>query len=228
MEFIDNYSFIFQRESYSELTKGWIMIQYDNRPLSEIDSLFCKKNKEYCQKLGYTYRFISEKSDYPPYWTKVKLAYDILKNENYSGVMWIDTDALVVKDKPIEDFFNGEHEMVFSPDAPIWALQSPFNAGIWMVKKEGLSILEKWWSKYNPENWVFDGSKWHSNGIWAGDTYEQGAFSSYVLPDVKSRVLSLDWSILQDVKPTENSYTLHFSDNQKSLRQTFIDTHFKL
>jgi len=218
MDFLENYTEIFKRESFSE---GWIMIQYDNRPLSDIDKEFSRRNSEYCKKFGYEYRFISKETNLPPYWTKVKLAHDILKNENYSGVMWIDTDAVVVKHKPIEEFFQGNHDMVFSPDAPVWAMQSPFNAGIWMVKKSGMYILDKWLSKYNPEQWHFDG-KWHSNGIWAGDTYEQGAFSSFVLPNVKN-VLSLDWSILQDVKPTENSFTLHFSDNQKSLRQGFLE-----
>jgi hypothetical protein len=214
-----HYSSIFDMEHYS---KGWKMIQYDNRPLSTIDEMFTIMNQEYCKKNGIEYELVSKPFDLPPYWTKVQLAIDTLK-ECYEGVMWIDTDAVVVKNKPIQAFFDGHHDMVCSPDSNVWAMVSPFNAGIWMVKKSGLDILHKWMSTYNKDNWTFDGTKWHSNGIWAGDTYEQGSFSKHILPVYQDRIKIVSWNVFQDIRKTEDAFTLHFSDNQKIFREPFLE-----
>ena len=215
-----HYSLIFEQKEY--YSKGWKMIQYDNRPLSEIDKKFTLMNQEYCKINGIEYELVSRLFDLPPYWTKVQLAIDTLE-DGYEGVMWIDTDAVVVKNKPIQTFFQGTHDMVCSSDSTRWALVSPFNAGIWMVKKSGLDILQQWMSTYNKDNWTFDGSKWHSNGIWAGDTYEQGSFSNRILPIYKERIHTVPWTVFQDIRKTEDAFTLHFSDNQKIFREPFLE-----
>ena len=212
-----------RREGFVDST--WLMIQYDTRPLSDIDKEFVRRNKAYCQKHGYHYKIVNQDDGtLPPYWTKVKLVQDNLNN--YKGVMWLDTDAVVVSDESIESMFPYDKHMMFSPDAPLWALQSPFNAGVWMMRntEQGHDIVKKWLDCYKPDQWQKNGSSWSSLGIWAGDTYEQGAFSSFVLPHVSELVHKVDWSIFQDIKKTNKAFSLHFSDNQKSMRQVFLDS----
>ena len=212
-----------KREGFQDST--WLFLQYDTRPLTEIDKAFMVRNKAYCHRHGYEYRMVSSDDGLlPPYWTKVSLAQRYLSG--YKGVMWMDTDAVMVSDTSIESLFPAEKHMMFSPDAPLWALQSPFNAGIWMVRntEQGHSIMNQWMKCYKASQWHKDKDTWHSNGIWAGDTYEQGAFSSFVLPLVTSWVHIVDWSIFQDVRKSSKAFSLHFSDNQKGLRQDFLDT----
>lgn len=211
------------REGYHDLSPSWLVLQYDNRPLSDIDKEFVKRNQAYCDLHGYKYLLVNQDDGIlPPYWTKVKLVQDHVPH--YRGVMWLDTDAVMVSSTSIESLFPSDKHMMFSPDAPLWALQSPFNAGVWMVRntEQGNAILKKWMDCYRPEQWNKNGSVWTSMGIWAGDTYEQGAFSSFVLPHVATWVHSVDWSVLQDVKKTEVAFSLHFSDHQKSLRSAFL------
>ena len=216
-----------KREGFKDIKEQaestWLFLQYDTRPLTEIDKAFVVRNQAYCQRHGYEYRMVSEDDGLlPPYWTKVSLAQRYLTG--YKGVMWMDTDAVMVSDTSIESLFPAEKHMMFSPDAPLWALQSAFNAGIWMIRntEQGHSIMNQWMKCYNPSQW-YKADTWHSNGIWAGDTYEQGAFSSFVLPKVISWVHIVDWSVFQDVKKTMEAFSLHFSDNQKGLRQAFLD-----
>ena len=159
----------------------------------------------------------------PPYWAKVKHVLEQLPN--YKGVFWLDTDAVVVKPDSIDSFFPETKHMMFSPDATIWANQSPFNAGVWMIRntKQGNEIMSKWMSLYDSSMWRKE-DKWNSLGIWAGDTYEQGAFSSHMLPLYRDIVHKLDWSVFQDIKKTDRSFALHFAAEQKQYRQDFLDT----
>jgi len=211
-----------RREGYKE-DSTWLVLQYDTRPLTEIDKAFVDRNRAYCQRHGYDYQMVTEDDGtMPPYWTKVSLAQRRLKM--YKGVMWLDTDAVIVSETAIESLVPKDKHMLFAPDAPLWALRSPFNAGVWMVRntEQGHSIMNQWMERYDPNQWYKEGASWRSNGIWAGDTYEQGAFSSFVLPNVKNWVHSADWTLLQGVKKTDQAFSLHFSDNQKSLRQSFL------
>lgn len=212
-------SFDTEREGYNE---NWILLQYDSRPLSDMDKEGCRRNEAYCNKHGYTYRLIqSDDKELPPYWKKVKLVQDILQNESCKGVFWVDTDAAVMNHSiTLDELCPTDRDMVFSPDSPIWALVSPFNAGVWLIRNtpEGKSIMKQWMDKYDPTQWTKNGDSWTSLGIWAGSTYEQGAFSE-LLPRIQHMVHIVDWRVLQDVSVTPKTFTLHFSNHQKSLRE---------
>jgi hypothetical protein len=49
-------------------SKTWLIIQYDDRPLTELYNRLIDRNKYYCSKQGYIYKFItSEYENLPPY-----------------------------------------------------------------------------------------------------------------------------------------------------------------
>jgi hypothetical protein len=63
--------------------------------------------------------FINKNYDnYPPYWVKVKIIYDIINNtkyNDYDGFIWVDSDA-VFTNKNILSLVDNYHTFYISPD----------------------------------------------------------------------------------------------------------------
>ena len=125
-------------------------------------------------------------------------------------VMWMDTDALVTDCHTNEPVSLATSDpaacMWISPDAP--PARSPFNAGCFLVRGSpaGRTLMRTWCSLYDPGVWhqvpqpiqpqesasVRFGiekqprnqqTRWtFTSGRWAGQAFEQGAFSQYILP----------------------------------------------
>ena len=205
----------------------WAIIQYDNRKLSTIDKEFCERNKNYANGHNYDYIFVKDGYDaYPPYWAKVAVMRDHLSK--YDGVFWIDTDAVITDfaNRRIEELTDTSKAFIMSPDPPMWDAQ--FNAGVWGVRNNdvGRAIMSDWMAIYDTiaDQWKQDGTKWTSTGPWAGDSYEQGAFSKHILPKYNSNIAQLDWNVFQDIRPeTPGAFALHFAGHQKDLRQGFLN-----
>ena len=87
--------------------------------------------------------------------------------------------------------------------------------------------VDEWMDKYNPSQWTKNGDSWTSLGIWAGSTYEQGAFTE-LLPRIQHMVHIVDWRVLQDVSVTPKTFTLHFSNHQKSLRESVFTAFYTI
>jgi hypothetical protein len=61
-----------------ESRSRWAIVQYDDRPIEEPILELLRKNKEYCERHGYSYVFLNDKyHDVPPYWAKVKGVHEI-------------------------------------------------------------------------------------------------------------------------------------------------------
>lgn len=219
----------------------YAIVQYDDRDLSKEHTTFVKINKAYAAKHGYDHFLITTGyEDVPPYWAKVKCVKDILNEKvgeqyKYKGVLWIDTDACVVRiDTPFEDAFQTDKDFVFSPDGP-W-FESSMNAGVWFVKNtpKGREIVDTWYSHYKPSDWEKEGEKkWRSKGTWAGTTYEQGAFTDLVMPKYSDSMESKPWQFLQGFYKTDQSFTVHFAGPtlkkiQDLFLQDFLKTHSSL
>ena len=158
-------------------------------------------------------------------------------------VMWMDTDALVTNchiDGPVSLATSDPAAcMWISPDAP--PARSPFNAGCFLVRGSaaGRTLMRTWCSLYDPgvwhrvpqplqmqtstsvrvgiekqardqqNHWMF------TSGQWAGDAFEQGAFSQHILPHAKRYgVQSLPYYVFNEVhceSPHAKSITVHMS-----------------
>lgn len=158
------------------------LIQYETRDDPYLNALMAL-NKSYCVKRGYNYLRVGSLKDMPHCWIKVNLSLMVLRGaEDGDIVCWLNSDAVIVDTQsPIEDLFReAEVSKYFlaSRDPKPW--KSPFNAGVFIVKANGVSrrVMEDWMDIYQPSSWqqLLDGS-WKCKG----ENYEQGAFSKYIL-----------------------------------------------
>jgi len=102
----------------------WIVIQYDNRDLTNTNfQKLMNKNKLYCNNNNIDYIYISKNYDmYPPYWVKVKIIYDMMHNDaynKYKGFIWMDTDAVFSdENKKLSSYINNHDSFYISCDPP--------------------------------------------------------------------------------------------------------------
>jgi hypothetical protein len=163
---------------------GFAIVQYDDRDVEMFKPLILK-NKEYCKTHNINYIFFrSGWEKYPPWWRKVFLVRELLKN--YEAVMWVDSDAAIVSCDHFKNLFGSKNKhFVLSPNPPMLELHSlsmfsaPFCAGIWAVRNtpEGITLMDRWVSGYDEKNWKKNGQEWkHTIGVYGGGAYEQGYF----------------------------------------------------
>jgi hypothetical protein len=216
----------------------WVILQYDNRQLSYEFKQLVKVNQNYAHSQGYDYIFDSSMYHMPPYWIKVKLTNDLLKKTlpnghlKYKGVMFIDTDAVIVKpDQTLDEITSKSKDFMAASDINYDLFpnaQSPFNAGVFIVKNtpKAQAIFEDWLTVYEAVKkfWVFNGNTWHTNGNWAGAYYEQGSFVDQILPKHRAIIDLVDKQILQAqyipqieaIRP--ETFVIHFSHTRKNLQ----------
>ncbi len=221
----------------------WVILQYDNRNLSYEFKQLVRVNRQYAERHGYDYIFDSKSYPIPPYWIKVKLTQDLLKEmlpdgrPKYKGVMFIDTDAVIVKPEvTLDTLSTGDKDFFAAADINYDLYpqdQSVFNAGIFIVKNtpKAHALFRDWMAVYDKvkDYWIFNGTTWHTNGNWAGPVYEQGAFVNEILPRHKDTIKLVDKYILQaqyvpQVEPIRpETFTIHFSHVRKNLQlPTFL------
>lgn len=179
-------------------------------------------NAAYCRKQGYDFQFFSEDlQGHPPYWTKVRLAQDLMSTGKYDFIMWVDSDAVIhnpnFRLETIFPAFQEDAFLVLASDPPRW--NAPFNAGVWIFQYGPLAqqFCQDWLLKYPPAKWQkIDGKKWKCEAcLWAGSSYEQGAGAELLSQDpYRKHVICLPWQALQAKEPNPLSFTLHFASPQ--------------
>jgi len=195
-------------------------------------------NENYCQVNEYTFLYLTETPEedkYPPYWIKVKLAYELLQSQKYDYICWIDSDVVMHDiDIRIESIFSAlapDQFFVKSTDNDRWF--NKFNAGVWFVKTcpQALEFFQDWlhsyprksWKRLSNQKWICITCKTYANG----PEYEQGAGTKLLeSKKYKSGVITLDWRILQgyDLRKIKNvAFTLHFSGDFKNYIYQYLD-----
>jgi len=207
----------------------WLIVQYDNRKVDKKLQKLVERNKQYAQKHDYEYIFETKTYDLPPWWIKVKLVQEKLLTNKYKGILWLDTDATVYNiDKSLYEIILPGKSFYFSPDCPRNGI-APFNAGVWLVINDtnGKNIMDTWIHMYNPADWHISFGKWVTSGIWAGSSYEQGAFKDKIIPVYNSYIHQYDWTFLQSYYISNSKsdiFTVHFAWDLKNL---FLDDFLK-
>ena len=212
-------------------SRTWLIIQYDDRPIDKNDTELIRRNKAYAKKHGYHYNFINTGyTNLPPYWRKVAIAKDLLETDLYKGIMWLDTDAVIFNMDISLDSVGDTAKHFFK--ATNSAGNKIFNAGVWTVKntKQGKAIMKKWLELYDPSKWKHVGKNWSTEGEWAGDDYEQGAFAYRIVPLHGANINTVKEPFFQGVYPGEGHkgndskdvFVYHFYNWLKSRRAAFI------
>ena len=192
-----------------------LIVQYDNRNMTDQPHLISlmKRNDLYAKKHDYSYCFVTETHfDVPAYWLKVLIVKHYLL-QGFDIVIWIDTDAVIHNfDMRVEDLFTGDEFFIYSSDNPLW--HSPFNAGVFLVKRsmQSIQLMEDWIGLYNANLWRKENNQWVTSEAWAEDAFEQGSFVNQILPKYSKTgfLKKVDWKILQSPYPLADSFTLHF------------------
>jgi len=227
-------------EGFESTSQRWAVLQYDNRILDNNFEELVKRNRAYAKKHDYEYVYKKTGYDYiTPYWTKVKIVKELMretipgtKTHRYKGILWLDTDAVIIdQKKSLDDFFTGGNSFIACPDPPSFLqyFTGPFNAGVWAVKndKNGREIVNEWMEKYDSKKWFLEKGKWKTRGTWAGVDYEQGAFSKHILPKYKRWIKILPWYVFQARSDERSTYTftIHFAAGLKEYIPDFIRSH---
>ena len=204
------------------------VFSFDNRISSNSSLQYLKQhNEKYCQTHGYTFLFFDTyPADLPLYWMKVKIAYDLLRNNQYDVLMWIDSDVAIYDHEIcVEQMFKLNPKVFFikSPDNDQWA--SDFNSGVWVVKRceQAQRFFQEWLDSFTRTKWVKQEQKWECiDCAWAGMEYEQG-IGDMMCRKYHLNILTLDWKILQGYNTAgDKPFTLHFSGNLKIQMNQFI------
>jgi hypothetical protein len=198
----------------------WLIVQYDDRPLSETDEKLLERNREYAKKHGYDHIFISEGyNDIPAYWRKVKIVQEMLNRHN-KGVMWLDTDAVIHDmNRTIDSFYKSEKGFIKAID--IFG-NNKFNAGVWIIKNtpKMKELMEDWMKLYKKEDWKNEGNgKWSTHGAWAGNVYEQGSFAKHITGKHEKNINTVSntnfHGNLSNANGGKNPFILHFLNFRK-------------
>lgn len=219
----------------------FLLVQYDDREITQFEKLI-EKNKEYCKKRNIEYRLLQKGYEtYPPWWRKVFLVAELLPF--YEGILWLDTDAVVVGEKHFSEYFEDKH-FVFSPNPPpaYWNpsfdfLTAPLCAGIWAVKNtpEGNLIMSTWKKAYDPSKWRTEKGVWKGDGLYAGINYEQGSFecSIFRVQDMKNLTKMYPFYVFNYLAKRDNeligkecfkeTFSIHYWSGQRSQ----ISSHWK-
>lgn len=206
----------------------YLVLQYDNRKLSNLAVELIKLNIKYCNQHNYKHIFISDTYDLPPYWIKVYLIKEFLNGGQFDGILWLDTDACIHDTTiKLEDFIT-DKTFYFSPDKPVWEKPSSFNAGVFFILNNsiGVNIINDWMKCYNPTLWhKNEHNKWVTSGKWAGDAYEQGSFYTQILPKYSEHCHIFEWNYFQsnfnDIigSTSTNIFSLHFCSDANNINK---------
>jgi hypothetical protein len=226
----NNYSF-----SLAIKTIMIIVVQYDDRPISQIPVLhkLMQINADFCHRNNMVYHYYnSYYKDMPCYWIKIFLLRDIMLHQAQDGdyVVWLDSDAFIHKDfTPYLPNIDKNQVMTISPD--INPILSPFCAGVFIANRQSLPLFNLWTTFYNQNRWYKKKGKWTTKARWAGKNYEQGSFVHYILPHYKDHIRTVPSLILQCPKLhylRNTTCIFHFSwgNKEKRIEDTLSKLHY--
>ena len=206
------------------------MLQIEDR----VDPFFewcIQLNTLYCKKHKFDHIILRKGPiDKPAYWWKVSVFLDLMRQDNYDIICWMDSDSFVYnQDVDLRDFFNTTNQiMVVAPDPVGWG--SNFMAAVYMVKNndKGKEIFTDWLNCFNPEKWEkLEDNSWQytGDGEWAGDDYEQGAFARLMMPKFKKYLKVVPWYVFHETNcksPNVNCWSIHLPRHIKQTRPSCI------
>jgi len=197
-----------------------LIYQYESRKKNDVPNLFALMdlNRRKCINSHIDYKFYDTyHSNIPDYWVKVFLLRDLLMTNQYEYIIWLDSDA-VLHNYNTNYFYQilpkCNYLMSFSP----CLYNKIFNAGVFIVSRNALQLVNDWCALYDPSRWQYKMNRWYSDGEWAGETYEQGAFIKHIIPRYRNNLLRLPLLIMQGWYPSyiaSDTIFLHFMLDRK-------------
>lgn len=213
---------------------------YKNNILPEYAEYAIKINKRYCDKYGYDYNLIShDAQELPPYWLRVKDAYNLLHETSYDVIVYLDLDAVFHDfSKPLTGILANDYCFYIGKDpGDLFAtneINNLVNSGCFIVKNNAWSkkFMRQWLyacvgdddeltgvCKYD---WEYKNKKWKCEDcVWAGLKYEQGMLANLYISNVQNAqkyVCILDESVLSNQDHLRKSTVLHLMGSSDKKR----------
>jgi hypothetical protein len=233
------------------------IVQYDDRPTETMEPglvRLMQLNEAYCRHHGYTYlfydRYVPSENNptgaalaVSPYWAKVFIVRDILREGDFDHIVWLDTDAVINHLwLGIPAFFRWatlakpHAVLAVSEDPPEW--YAPHNAGVWVARRtpNAVAFFNGWLRHYDRAAWTRNArGAWKCLDpvtkkacAWAGLKYEQGAMS---LLDERF-IARLPWTVLANFDYNSmgdsRAFAMHFMGEFRSGMYDYLavrDTH---
>lgn len=204
-------------------------------------------NDKYTQRFGYTYkRFNHSVETMPPYWMRVKDAYDQLLTNRYDAIMYLDLDAVFYDmDKPIEHIMIGNYDFYIGEDP--WSfreeLNNLLNTGCFIIRNTEWSkkFLRNWLNACSGDDgdlegvckydWIFKNKNWSCpNCAWAGVKYEQGSLANLYLSNVdnsQKHICIFSKDVLSNNEVSKSSFVLHLMGSSDTERETSFSSIYR-
>lgn len=194
-----------------------VVHQYETRQHSGFEQLM-HLNRQYCEQHGYIYLRVIEEYDITPYWVKIFLLRETLKNPDIDYVVWMDSDSVVHNTQNrYESLFDNQRdaEMIISYDEQTYSTNKVANAGVFIVKNTPSMrrLMDEWVSHYDETRWFRNSEgAWRSVGPWEGLDYEQGILNAYLLPRYPTiRILHPSVLCCHSIYPPPQTFACHFN-----------------
>ena len=137
-----------------------VLVSYDSNYASMAEITVQNNIKRYCELHGYNLVIDEQKeidNDRSPQWQKIKTSINLLKNNSFKWLLFLDTDCLIMNpniklDSLLDDNYSFivPQQSVKAEDNPITNIEGIYNVitSQFLVKNDefGLSILEEIWS----------------------------------------------------------------------------------
>jgi hypothetical protein len=192
-----------------------------------------KNIQEYCNLHNYTYIFknsYENKLNLPIYWKKIQLVKDLIENNNFEYVIWMDSDTLIIdKSLKIEDILYNKYSIYMGKD-----MNSKFNlnAGVFIIKNDdiGVSFLNECINVYvNRDSCKDKFGNYALNGEWSKDCYEQGVMNELIKTKYFNNFKLLDNHIvLNTFIPNTTCFILHLFGGIEKNKDEKRDVAFNL
>ena len=194
-----------------------LIISFDNR--NELKYLDFHNNNitKYCEKWpNVDYEFINKFTNECKknvYWYKLYLMKEKLKTSNYDYIMWIDTDAIIVKDNiSIQEILNSYSSDIFIGH-DTWfndKKNTTLCSGVFIIKNSevGRQFIDDCINTHEKSNCIKKNGKLH--GIWASTCYEQGIMNYMIYEKYKNNTTILNPKIIRNTYHcNKNNFILH-------------------
>ncbi len=194
-----------------------LIISFDNR--TELKYLDFHNNNitKYCEKwTNVDYEFTNEfinKCKKNVYWYKLYLMQEKLKTSNHDYIMWMDTDALIVKENiSIQEILSSYSSDIFiSHDTWINDKKNTtLCSGVFIIKNSevGKEFINECIKIHENSNCIKKNGKLH--GIWANTCYEQGIMNYMIYEKYKKNTTVLNPKIIRNTfYCNKDSFILH-------------------